>query len=161
MRSEDRNTTLPHPEADTSPNATIEGLDFNLTRTHSKSSFRHAKSHGSHSLRHPLNRSKYSAGATSIGSDLSSLYDNIQYADGSVEMRGSKEIEKEAETSDDILRVPKSTPGLIPGVLGGQKKRERLPNDSGVDMAIDVADRESSEEYRTEKKKGLRGKFGL
>ena len=42
----DRNTTLPHPDADTSKNATIEAQDVPLERTHSRRSFLHK--HGRH-----------------------------------------------------------------------------------------------------------------
>jgi len=37
--SPDRNTTLPHPDADTSENATIEAPDIALSHTHSRRSF--------------------------------------------------------------------------------------------------------------------------
>ncbi|KAE8442339.1 hypothetical protein EG329_003472 [Mollisiaceae sp. DMI_Dod_QoI] len=65
--NEDRNTTLPHPDADTSPNATIEAPDFDLTRTHSRSSFLHRK----HNAHHLWGRHE----------SLEKLYDNITYAD--------------------------------------------------------------------------------
>jgi len=37
--SADRNTTLPHPDADTSPNASIEAPDIALSKTRSRHSF--------------------------------------------------------------------------------------------------------------------------
>jgi hypothetical protein len=40
IASTDRNTTLPHPDADTSENATIEAPDISLSRTNSRHSFR-------------------------------------------------------------------------------------------------------------------------
>ncbi|KAL5322191.1 hypothetical protein ACEPPN_010161 [Leptodophora sp. 'Broadleaf-Isolate-01'] len=82
--SEDRNTTLPHPEADTSPNATIEAPDIDMTRTHSRRSFlsRHS-SHQKNSSFHPKDLEK------------SGLYDNIQYADGSREEKSMKELQGE------------------------------------------------------------------
>ena len=45
----DRNTTLSHPDADTSKNATIEAPDIALERTHSRRSFRHHRHHSSKS----------------------------------------------------------------------------------------------------------------
>lgn len=87
------------------------------------------------------------------------MYDDIQYADGSKETKSRKEIEEETEERDDIVSAPRS---IIPGLLGGQKRKERMPNDSGVDMGVDSAGRESGGEYRLERKKGgLMGKFGL
>jgi hypothetical protein len=149
----DRNTTWCHPDADTSPNATIEAPE-NFARTQSKHSLRHGRSHNStgHSFRHPLNRNKPSTGTTSIGSDLGSMYDSIQYADGSVETRGKGETEKELENREDLISASGS---------GMQKKRERLPNDSGVDMNMDIGEREDDEGYKTEKKRGVFGKLGL
>lgn len=121
-------------------------------RTHSKHSFgRGRHHHANHAFRHPLNRSKNSAAATSIGSDLASLYENIQYADGSREERNINEIESEVEDRGDLaslLRVSKK-----------EKKRDRLPNDSGVDMNVDGI--EDEEKYEDKKKKGLLGKLGL
>jgi len=72
--SPDRNTTLPHPDADTSPNATIEAPDDDLTRTSSHRSFLHGRHHSQ-------NKASISKG------DLkeSGLYDNIQYVDRSRE----------------------------------------------------------------------------
>lgn len=149
----ERNTTLAHPDADTSPNATIEASDFDLVRTHSRRSLRHGRQRNAnhHILRHPLNRSKNSVGATSIGSDLSGLYDNIQYADGSKEERNSKEIESELESREDLVSPPSASKR--------EKKRERQPNDSGVDMNVDGIEEE--EKYEEKKKKGLLGKLGL
>merc|ERR1711964_691753 len=74
--SEDRNTTLPHPEADTSPNASIEAPDVDLARTNTRRSFlgRHS-SHQKASSFHPKDLEK------------SGLYDSIEYADGSREER--------------------------------------------------------------------------
>lgn len=72
----DRNTTLPHPDADTSPNASIEAPDVDLARTHTRRSFlgRHS-SHQKASSFNPKDLEK------------SGLYDSIEYADGSREER--------------------------------------------------------------------------
>ncbi|KAH7348309.1 hypothetical protein BKA65DRAFT_258119 [Rhexocercosporidium sp. MPI-PUGE-AT-0058] len=82
--SEDRNTTLPHPEADTSPNATIEAPDANPTRPHSRRSF--LGRHHSHQK-----------SSSFLPKDLenSGLYDNIQYADGSREEKSTKELQSD------------------------------------------------------------------
>ena len=97
----DRNTTLPHPDADTSPNATMEAPDLNLVRTHSRRSFLH----GRHS--HSRNNSKFDSGVSL--EKTAGLYDNIQYADGSTEDRSAKEIEKEVNRKDDLVDAPAST----------------------------------------------------
>lgn len=99
--SNDRNTTLPHPDADTSPNATMEAPDLNLVRTRSRRSFLH----GRHS--HSRKNSKFDSGV-SLGS-TAGLYDNVQYADGSTEDRSAKEIEKEVKARDDLVDAPAST----------------------------------------------------
>jgi len=46
--SPDRNTTLRHPSADTSPGACIESSDVPLSRTHSRVSSRHSFGFGHH-----------------------------------------------------------------------------------------------------------------
>ncbi|KAG4420606.1 hypothetical protein IFR04_006313 [Cadophora malorum] len=74
--SEDRNTTLPHPEADTSPNASIEAPDVDLARTHTRRSF--LGRHSSHQKASSFN---------SKDLEKSGLYDSIEYADGSREER--------------------------------------------------------------------------
>jgi len=48
--SADRNTTLHHPDADTSNNAAIEAKDVPLERTHSRRSFLHKHGRNSSSL---------------------------------------------------------------------------------------------------------------
>jgi len=100
--SPDRNTTLPHPDADTSENATIEGPDIALTRTHSRRLF---------PSRH--NGQKGYKGQASV-SDVG-LYDNIKYADGSKENKSRKAIEKDAEHRDGITDPP---------ALDGRQSRE-------------------------------------
>jgi hypothetical protein len=99
--SHDRNTTLPHPDADTSPNATMEAPDLNLVRTRSRRSFLH----GRHS--HSRKGSKHDSGVSL--EKTAGLYDNIQYADGSSEDRSSKEIEKEVNDRDDLVNAPTNT----------------------------------------------------
>lgn len=79
------------------------------------------------------------------------MYDNIQYADGSKEERNSKEIESELESREDLVSPPSASKR--------EKKRERQPNDSGVDMNVDGIEEE--EKYEEKKKKGLLGKLGL
>ncbi|CZT53388.1 uncharacterized protein RSE6_14908 [Rhynchosporium secalis] len=67
--SEDRNTTLPHPDADTSPNATMEAPE--ITPKHHGSAF------------HPKEI------------DKSGMYDNTQSANGSREEKSLKELQEE------------------------------------------------------------------
>jgi hypothetical protein len=84
---------------------------------------------------------------------LSRLYDNIQYADGSKETRDSGVIERDVESREDLVSLSDE-----------EKKRERLPNDSGVDMNLGISgDKENLEGYETgeKKRKGVFGKLGL
>lgn len=46
----DRNTTLTHPDADTSKNATIEAGDLELTHSNSKRRFLHSRHHSHKSI---------------------------------------------------------------------------------------------------------------
>ncbi|KAK0126906.1 hypothetical protein ONS96_006470 [Cadophora gregata f. sp. sojae] len=71
----DRNTTLPHPEADTSPNASMSAPDDDLSRTYSRRSFLG---------RYSSSRQK-SSSFDAKDLEKSGLYDNIEYADGSRE----------------------------------------------------------------------------
>jgi hypothetical protein len=109
--SNDRNTTLPHPDADTSPNATMEAPDLNLVRTRSRRSFLH----GRHS--HSRKNSKFDSGVSL--EKTAGLYDNIQYAGGSIEDRSAKEIEKEVNGKVGLVDAPAS-PGLTDE---GEKKK--------------------------------------
>jgi len=88
--SEDRNTTLPHPEADTTPGATIEAPDIALSRTRSRHSI-HLPGRG-----HSRKSSKIGNGTMATMSTMASpngsvmdvngsLYGNIEYADGTKE----------------------------------------------------------------------------
>lgn len=85
----DRNTTLPHPDADTSPGATIESADIDLVRTHSRLSFRGRHRSGKH-IKNSL----------VVPEDL---YKNIQYADGSKETKDLTMIESGADAREDNL----------------------------------------------------------
>jgi len=78
--SPDRNTTLPHPDADTSPNASIEAPNVDLTRTNSRNSFLHRR-----------HQSKNSFGKADMKD--SSLYDNIQYGDGTRETMSTRALD--------------------------------------------------------------------
>lgn len=112
--SEDRNTTLPHPDADTSPNATIEAPDLDLTRTHSRSSFLHrnGRHHNGHHLfgRHD---------------SLDKMYANITYADDEA---GSKD-HPEGPKTGDVDAEKMETNGVDGGVQSrpqssqGEKKK--------------------------------------
>lgn len=88
----DRNTTLPHPDADTSPNASIEARDVDPARTRAR-----------YSLHYDRN-SNGSNGKVIV--DTSHLYDNIQYADGTKEAKSEEEIEKEVQMRDDLVDPP-------------------------------------------------------
>lgn len=85
--SPDRNTTLPHPDADTSKNATIEGADVPLSKVHSRRSLRgHGRNHSSRSGK--------------ITAEEGLRYDNIQYADGSKESTGESKQDSAAKFVD-------------------------------------------------------------
>ncbi|KAG9245049.1 hypothetical protein BJ878DRAFT_38877 [Calycina marina] len=89
--SPDRNTTLPHPEADTSQNATIEGADSSLEKVHSRRSFRgHGRNHSSRS------------GKITLEDNL--RYDNIQYADGTKAV--SSPVTSTKEPAGEFVEVP-------------------------------------------------------
>ncbi|KAM3086968.1 hypothetical protein ACMFMG_001080 [Clarireedia jacksonii] len=91
----DRNTTLRHPEADTSANATIESTDFDLHRTRSRiSMLRHHHKHKGSTLTVPS-------------------YDNIQYADGTHEVRDFAMIPREAGKRDDLADPPTGAPKTV------------------------------------------------
>lgn len=131
--SPDRNTTLPHPDADTSKNACISGPDIPLQRTHVRNrSFlsRHHAGNGHHNLCHKTD------GTISV--EDSGLYDNITYADGSEETRNSKDTEQSSARSDDVVK-------------------------DGEQEVSNWLDHERDEQgYRTgERKKGVLRKLGL
>lgn len=67
-----RNTTLPHPSADTSPSASIESADVSITRTHSRHSSFHLPRIGS---------SRHRPRASVSGPLIDSLQDRIQHTD--------------------------------------------------------------------------------
>ncbi|KAH7412396.1 hypothetical protein BKA64DRAFT_327914 [Cadophora sp. MPI-SDFR-AT-0126] len=108
--SEDRNTTLPHPEADTSPNASIEAPDVDLSRTHTRRSFlgRHS-SHQKASNFHPKDLEK------------SGLYDNIEYTDGSREEK--HQGEESGKGSSDGSSLDGSSEKGGRRYSGGERKR--------------------------------------
>ena len=96
----DRNTTLPHPSADTSKDATLEAEDVALARTHSKSRFLHSRHRGHRSVSGkivPEERPKDLPGGEKI------MDEGIADADGGKENGGAAagvvnaEAKKEAE----------------------------------------------------------------
>jgi hypothetical protein len=114
--SPDRNTTLPHPSADTSKNATIEAGDLELTRTRSKSRFLHSRHHRSVSGKIvPEERPMGFPGEEKKRDEV------IESADGSKEKGGANgvdndlvnggvvngEVKKEAEKNEEELRLEK------------------------------------------------------
>lgn len=108
MTSADRNTTLPHPDADTSPNASIEAPDVNLTRTHSRNSFLHRRHH-----------SKNAFGKVDMKN--SGLDDNIQYADGTREITNTKALDAMSPKRGDSVDPSSQGNG---DVLGKVKNRD-------------------------------------
>lgn len=88
----DRNTTLPHPDADTSEGATIEAQEV-IVLNHTRP------------LRSILPFQHFSNG-NSKGGIIGGPYDNIQDAHGSNHDRNSKELEQKAEGRKDISDAP-------------------------------------------------------
>jgi len=151
VTSAERNTTLPHPDADTGPNPVIEAPDFNLSRTHSRRSIGPKQYH---TFRNPLGSSRRSSrlspGALT-GDGLAGLYDNIEYEGGTRETRSKSEIERDVESRE--------------GLVSQDLKRERKPNDSGIDMNINgngFGERKIEHAgFKIAEKKGVLKKFGL
>jgi len=82
--SHDRNTTLPHPEADTSPYASLESKEVDIYRTHSRLSFK--RHHSKHKV-------------STLGTPL------YEHAEDS---REHMTIEEHAENGDDLMDPPKT-----------------------------------------------------
>ncbi|QSZ36864.1 hypothetical protein DSL72_006747 [Monilinia vaccinii-corymbosi] len=113
--SHDRNTTLPHPEADTSPYATLESSEFDLYRSHSRLSIRrrHSKPKGSH-LNVPI-------------------YEDVGDTDGSQEHGGMKTIDNDVEKRGDLADPPKTVEEYVvemgrddQGYRPGERKKSVL-----------------------------------
>lgn len=122
----DRNTTRRHPDADTSENACIEAPDVAVSRTHSRHRSFLSYSHSKTS----------SSGKIDPNADpAAGLYDNIQYAGGSKELRSVESVEKEAQEAqeaqerEDVIEAPK-TVTIVANSVGekegpGYKEAER------------------------------------
>lgn len=112
--SPDRNTTLPHPDADTSPNASIEAPDVDLTRTHSRNSFLHRRHH-----------SKNSFGKVDVKD--SSLYDNVQYVDGTRETTNRRALDAMSPKKGNSVDPSSQENGDMLGdgdLLGAEQTRD-------------------------------------
>ncbi|RDW61029.1 hypothetical protein BP6252_12412 [Coleophoma cylindrospora] len=98
----ERNTTLPHPDADTSVGAVIEGPEIALSRTHSRkiSFLSHRSKHSNASGK--LDPSEYAK------VENNGLYDNIQYADGSKEEGNIDSFGELAERKAVVIDVPET-----------------------------------------------------
>jgi len=133
--SSDRNTTLAHPDANTGPNATIEGPDIALERRNSRRGF-----------------GKYgrlvSSGKIPLAErEVRVSHDNIQYADtSSLKSPIDKETLSPILTRETIGRASSS----------GESKTD---GDSGVFMNKDEIDEQGYREG--ERKKGVLRKLGL
>ncbi|CZT13115.1 uncharacterized protein RAG0_16695 [Rhynchosporium agropyri] len=86
--SEDRNTTLPHPDADTSPNATMEAPEITPVRSHRSFLSIHHSSNSTYQKHH---------GCAFHPKEIekSGMYDNTQSANGSREEKSLKELQEE------------------------------------------------------------------
>jgi len=92
----DRNTTLTHPDADTSPNATIEAADVDLSRVRSRRKF----------LRHYSHKSSFHKTTSSLITDPNNMYDIKEYTNSLKELGGRKTVEKEAEQRESLAVSP-------------------------------------------------------
>ncbi|RDL37686.1 uncharacterized protein BP5553_05119 [Venustampulla echinocandica] len=133
---EDRNTTLPHPDADTSPNATIEAKDIPPVRVHS---------------RHRLFLGRHQSKTRSHGGTLNvqpmGLYDNIQYADGSVEEIGLME-EKSPDKESKHDSVIDGVASASEETLINAKHLEDSEHDSEKDSDRDTASQRGEKKRR-------------
>jgi hypothetical protein len=116
----DTGTTLRHPDADTSENATIEGAS--LTRIRSKS--KHRAFLGRNSSRNKAIHGRLSP-------EEAGLYDNVQYEDGTTEQKSMKEISLETSRRDS-------------GVHTGASQESLDKSNSDSDTRSDKSDSSSS-----------------
>ncbi|KAI9736808.1 MAG: hypothetical protein M1818_005859 [Claussenomyces sp. TS43310] len=109
--SEDRNTTLPHPSADTSSNAVLESDDLPLSRTMSRT----RRSFLSH-------RSKSNKGTVINPKDM---YSNVQYADSGKGTKASAELSRDLGPLEDrAVDGNEDEQGRDSGVAMGNGERE-------------------------------------
>lgn len=94
--SPDRNTTLTHPDADTSKNATIEAGDLELTRSNSRRRFLHSR--------------HYSQKGITKGRLDPAEYESTQYVDGMKEVNGHQ--------TNGVLKPSEKTNGVVPAING-------------------------------------------
>jgi hypothetical protein len=130
---------LPHPEADTSKNATIEAGDLELTHSNSKRRFLHSRHHSHKSITKGI-----------LDPAESGLYDNVQYADGSKEKDScGKMAKKEVETNGHVV---------TPATNGVAKEAERRSSGEVLRMEKERDEQGYSE---GERRKGVLRKLHL
>lgn len=137
--SPDRNTTLPHPDADTSLNATIEAPEnMDLTRTHSRRSFLHGRTRlRKHSI-HSKNDSGVSLGERGVNNGMGEV--------------------KEEQTKESEIAGEKK----FPGEIGVEKGAEPLSRDVADEPAMTTTKDEREEQgYPDREKKGVLRKIGF
>jgi hypothetical protein len=142
----DANTTLRHPDADTSQNASIEEKDISLSKTHSRhSSFQFAHSFSS---RHKTTLSRGIIDPTT----LDGLYDNVQYADGTKERKSVEELTREAkaENGNGVMGAVAEAPSAV---RMGEMEGQRMENGE--------KGRDSQEHLEGERKRGMLRKLHL
>jgi len=151
-RSTDRNTTLAHPDANTGPNATIEGPDIALERRNSRRGF-----------------GKYgrlvSSGKIPLAErEVRVPHDNIQYADtSSLKSMSAFRYFQEILTEVEVGPIDKETlsPTLTSETIGraSSSGESKTDGDSGVFMNKEEIDEQGYREG--ERKKGVLRKLGL
>jgi len=92
----DRNTTLPHPEADTSQNACIEAPKIDLAHKHGTLSFLHGRHHSQDTSNASI--TVKAGGGSGVGQGST-----VKCVDGRKENKEIGEIEKEAETKENTI----------------------------------------------------------
>lgn len=146
----DRNTTLPHPEADMGPNPVIESADIVHARSHSiRSSISHKRFH-------------HTRKSSQVTKDpMEGLYDNIQYEDGSVETDPPKVDAARGTPSqefDDEELELRAGAEETRSVMGESNDEHHSQEDS----QLTVEELRDEQGYREgERKKGVLRKLGL
>ena len=141
----DANTTLRHPDADTSQNASIEEKDISLAKTHSRhSSFQFARSFSS---RHKTVLSRGTIDPTT----LDGLYDNVQCANGTKERKSVDELTRDSkEEHESGLELVAEVPSAV-----------RIGETEGLRMENGEKRRDSQDHSEGERKRGLLRKLHL
>lgn len=146
----DRNTTLPHPDADTGPNPVIESAELVHARSHSiRNSISHKRFH--HSRK----------GSGAAKDPMEELDGDIQYEDGGSVVLGASNFEAArgtpTEESEDEKQEPQVETRTV-SVMGGEDAGAHEKEDG----ELTIEELRDEQGYREgERKKGVLRKIGL